>query len=118
MRMYAELALIAAQRRQMFGRDRFLLLAGVAATRAGWADVASRCRELIVSHAPQHLIGRYASFADALRDEDFAPFLRRMARFCPPERAEHLLRGLGITVPDAGSGESAGEAARATLSRL
>ncbi len=102
---YAELAAISQDKQQMPARDRFLTLAGINATRAGWLKVAEECRRLILQHNPQHLIGRFRTFPEALRDTDFQPFAAQLERQCPIEKAEHLLAGLGVclelpTVPD------------------
>ncbi len=91
MLMFARLAAVSAERSQQPGRDRFLILAGLAATRAGWPEVAARCHHVVTSQSPHHLLARYPSFADALRDADFESFARQLSRFCTPERAEHLL---------------------------
>lgn len=98
--LFMRLAAVSAERGQSSGRNRFLILAGIAATRAGWPTVAARCHQLVLNSAPRHLLGRYASFAEALRDPDFEQFCRQLRRFCSPERAEHLLSELGLA-PDA-----------------
>lgn len=95
---YSKLAEISARKQQLKGRDRFLILAGIAATRSGWADVAARCRDLVVADSPRHVLARYATFADALRDSDFEAFSRQIRRFCSLERAEHLLEQLNEPV--------------------
>lgn len=118
MLMYAQLAAIAARRSQLMGRDRFLVLTGMAATRAAWPDVADRCRRLIAENAPRHLITHYASFAEALRDDDFAPFARQTERFCPVERAEHLLSQMQVSVPAPAADQSAGPLALSILRGL
>ena len=101
---FARLARISHERRQLGPRDKFLVLTGAAATRAGYPEVASRYRELVLHHNPAHLLKRYASFPDALRNPEFQFFEKQLARFCTYERAEHLLQGLEI----ADSTESAG----------
>jgi hypothetical protein len=93
---YAKLAAVARERGQHEGANRFLVLAGIAACRAGLLDVAERCRTLVVAGSPRHVVARYPSFADALRDDDFAPFRRMLERECPWERSEHVLSELGI----------------------
>ncbi|NOX53267.1 MAG: hypothetical protein GXP27_02285 [Planctomycetes bacterium] len=116
MLVYVRLAELAARKSQPIGRDRFLLLAGVAACRAGWPEVADQCRRLVLEHNPKHLVGRYASLADAVRDNQAEPFFRRLERFCPFERAEYLLSELGIRVPDLRlADETAGDAAARML---
>lgn len=91
MRNYARLAVISWQRKQLPGRDRLLVLCGAAACRAGFLNVASRCRELVQEQNPRHLLQRYDSFPDAMRSEEFAPYLRQLERQCSPEHAEFLL---------------------------
>jgi hypothetical protein len=94
--LFAQLAAVSAERQQRSGRDRFLILAGIAATRAGWPDVAARCHELVATSAPHHLLTKYSSFAAALRDADFTAFAAQLKKFCTPERAEHLLTELSL----------------------
>ncbi len=115
MLLYAELASIASRKQQPIGRDRFLILTGLAATHAGWPDVAARCQELIAARAPRHLITHYPSFAHALRDDEFAPFVRQTERFCTPERAEHLLTEMGMTIHEPTDDQTAGDIAFALL---
>lgn len=106
--LFARLAAVSAQRGQTAGRNRFLILAGIAATRAGWAAVAARCHHLVITSAPRHLLSRSVTFAEALRDPDFAQFCRQLCRFCSPERAEHLLSELGLDAdPDTDGEDSA-----------
>ncbi len=93
---FAQLAEISQQKRQLTQRDKFLLLTGISACRVGWLDIAARCRELVLAHNPSHLIRRYDSLPDALRDEDFGPFQKQLDRFCTFEKAEHLLTEMGI----------------------
>lgn len=88
------LAAESRKRQQYYGELRFLLLAGSAACRAGWANVPRRYRERILEINPQHLLAKYGSLEDALRDEDFQTFLSRLDRFCSFEMAETLLEKL------------------------
>ncbi|MEZ6050142.1 MAG: hypothetical protein R3C02_01955 [Planctomycetaceae bacterium] len=111
MRLFARLAAVAALKQQPIGRDRFLVLTGIAATRAGWPDVATRCHEIITSKTPKHIVCHYASFADALRDEDFQTFTKQVERFCSPERAELLLQEMQLQLPSPGDNSSAGDVA-------
>lgn len=101
MLVYLQLADVAHRKRQTLGRGRFLVLGGASALRAGWPEVAELCRTAILGEAPKHLLGRYPSFADAMRDPDFKPFLVRTEKFCPFEQAESLLDGLGLTPNEA-----------------
>ena len=114
---YVKLANLSQQKRQLPGRDKFLLLAGVAGTCAGWPEVARRCRELVLAHNRFHLIGKFETFADALRDPDFEPFVKKLERFCPYEKAEHLLQQLDVEpgLSTAGSEQTAGETVLALL---
>lgn len=89
---YLQLAVVSANKSQPLGRDRFLVLAGAAACEAGLLDVAARCRELILAVNRRHMIGRYESVPDALRDDDFQPLLKHLRQLCPPEQAEFLAR--------------------------
>jgi hypothetical protein len=95
--VYITLAEFSSRKQQPAGRDRFLILAGVAACESGWLDVAARCREFVLKNNPQHLIGRYESIPDGLRDTEFQPFLTQLERLCPMERAEHFLREWNLT---------------------
>lgn len=93
---YVQLAVISEQKRQDLVRDRFLLLAAVEACRAGWLDVAERCREKLVAANPAHQLHRHASMADALRHEEFQRLVLKWERYCPFEQAEYLLTQLGL----------------------
>ena len=93
---FLKLAGVSQTRKQIGPRDKFLLLGGVSALKAGWPSVAERCRELIVTHNPAHQLGQYPTFADALRSEEFEQLLRPLGKFCSYERAEHLLTQLKI----------------------
>lgn len=110
MLMYARLAAVSQERQQLGGRDKFLILAAADACRAGWPEVAERCRELVLANNPAHLLHRYETFTAAMRDDEFGTFLKQLERFCTHEKAEHLLSELGISpdVPadyrDAGAG--------------
>ncbi|MGH7127476.1 MAG: hypothetical protein ACREJB_04235 [Planctomycetaceae bacterium] len=111
MLVFLSLAWVSQRKRQRLGRDRFLLLTAREACRAGWLDVAARCREIVLAGSPGHLIGQSPTVADALRDDDFQPFLRQLERFCSYEHAEHLLAGQESAppLPPADSPVSAGE---------
>src|SRR5690606_35399157 len=116
--LFCRLAVVSAERGQPAGRDRFLILAGISATRAGWPAVAARCHQLVTARAPRHLLNRYPSFADALRDPEFEPFSRQVRRSCSPERAEHLLAELGRFPSPSASGEVTAEHVLELLSAL
>jgi hypothetical protein len=115
---YVLLADVSREKRQLPSCDRFLVLAGLAACRAGWPAVAARCRDLVLEDNPLHLLGRFDTLADALRDADFAPFARRLDRFCNYEQAEHWLsrRDIAPVVPAARRDLSPGAFALSLLS--
>ncbi len=114
---FCRLARISHDRLQAQGRDRFLLLAGVAACRAGWPAVAERCRDLIVTHNPRHFLRGSATLADALRDNANSGFFRKANLVCSFEQAEHLLTEHG-GLPLVTDEHTAGELAEAELSGL
>ena len=93
---FVKLAGIAHSKQQLIQRDKFLLLAGVAASKANFPHVAARCRELVLAHNPYHLIRSYETIEAALEDSDFAPFLVQLQRFCSYQRAQHYLTQLNI----------------------
>ena len=93
---YVQLAVLSDEKQQTMVRDRFLLLAGAEACRAGWLEVAERCREKLVASNPAHQLNQHATMADALRDADFQQLAAKWERYCPFEQAEHLLRQLGL----------------------
>jgi len=94
---FVKLAGVSQSRDQLAPRDKFLVLAGVAASRAGHAAVAQRCRELLLAHNPAHLLNRYETIGEALGDAEFEVYLRQVSRFCSYEKAEHLLSQLDIS---------------------
>ncbi len=93
---YVQLACLSHEKQQALPRDRFLLLAGTEACRAGWLDVAERCRELLLASNPYHQAAKFASLPVALRDAGFQQLVTQHERRCPAERAEHLLKELGL----------------------
>ena len=116
---YLELAAISHEKHQPLGRDRFLILAGAEACRAGWPEVADRCGSIVRAANPVHLVGRFSTFADAMRDAGFTPLVAQLERTCPLETAEALLAGQGVSL-DAlrGAEETAGDAAERSLGRM
>jgi hypothetical protein len=96
---FVKLAGVSQSREQLGPRDKFLVLAGAAASRGNHPAVARRCRELLLAHNPSHLLKRYETFEAALKDDEFQTYLRQMARFCSYEKAEHHLSRLDIS-PD------------------
>ena len=96
MQVYVQLAVISDQKQQPQVRDRFLLLAGAEACRAGWPDVAACCRQRLLLVNPSHQLKRHSTMADALRNEDFQQLVAHWERYCPFEKAEALLRQLNL----------------------
>lgn len=116
---YIRLADVSERKHQPIGRDKLLVLAAAAACRAGWPDVADRCRGLILKHNPAHLIGNFATVSDALRSDDFLPLLKQHERLCGYERAEFLVNDLGLeTRTPKAAGKTAGQIAIDLLSSL
>jgi hypothetical protein len=93
---YVQLAMLSDQKQQAPARDRFLLLAGVAACQAGWPEVGDRCRTMILATNPGHQLKHHATMADALRDPDFQRLVSKWDKYCSFEQAEHLLQQLGL----------------------
>lgn len=96
--VFASLAKISHTRNQLDSRDRFLLLAAIAACRAGCLGIAERCRQMVLDHNSRHLIGNHSTVADALRDPDFAAFELSLNRFCSFEQAEMLATKHNIAI--------------------
>ena len=96
---FVKLAGVSQSREQLGPRDKFLVLAGVAAARANHAAVATRCRELVLAHNPSHLFKRFETLEGALQDAEFQAYHRQLSRFCSYEKGEHLLSQLEIS-PD------------------
>ena len=98
-------------------RDRLLLLAATAASRAGWSAEAHRCCGLVLRANPRHLIGKHPSIEAALEHSEYQPFDRQLQRLCPLERAEWLLQQQQIDLPLL-SGEGARETVNAILDTI
>jgi hypothetical protein len=94
---FVKLAGISQSRDQLGPRDKFLVLAGVAASRAGHPAVAQRCRELVLANNRAHLLKRYETFTRALEDGEFQTYFKQVSRFCSYEKAEHHLSQLDIS---------------------
>ncbi len=94
---FVKLAGVSQSREQLGPRDKFLVLAGVAASRADHPAVAERCRELVLANNPAHLFKRYDTIEQALADTEFQQYFRQVSRFCSYEKAEHHLSQLDIS---------------------
>ena len=108
MKVYVQLAVISDQKHQPQVRDRFLLLAGVEACRAGWPEVSASCHKKLIASNPAHQAKRHPTFADALRDEDFQQLVAHWERYCPFEKAEAMVRQLNLP-PDEQTDVSVGD---------
>lgn len=88
---YLQLAVLSREKRQEQPTVKFLCLAGISATRAGYLKVAENCRQWVLELNPHHLIRTWESLPAALRDDDFHLFENQLHRFCHAEKAEFLL---------------------------
>ncbi len=93
---YLHLARASELRRRPMVRDKLLVLAGVAAQRLALDEIANACRAKILRQNPGHLLRRWPSMGEALAQEDFQVYLRRLEQHFSRERTEHMLRSLGI----------------------
>ena len=93
---YLHLARASALRRRPMVRDKLLVLAGVTAAEMGLGDIADVCRQKVLSHNTRHLMRRWPSLDEALRDDRFQSYLKQLRRRYTPEKAEHMLSSLGI----------------------
>jgi hypothetical protein len=94
--VYLYLAVAAGKRLQMPDRDRLLVISTVNACHCGLPLVAAYCRRLILENNPGHMLRRWSSTEQALKDSDFLHFLKQIQRRFPQEKAETMLQGLGI----------------------
>jgi hypothetical protein len=112
---FVRLAQISASKQQQIGRGKLLILAGAAACRAGWLEVAELCRQLVLDDNKHHLIRNLPSFADAMRDPDFQNYLKQQERRCSYERAEHLLQSCDSELESPSEESSMGQLAMSIL---
>jgi hypothetical protein len=85
-------------------RDRFLVLAAVAAQTAGQADEAERLRQRLLKTNTFHMLRSYTSMAQALHAPDVQNYVEDLQQEYPLRAAEHLLaevRGPVPTTPQA-----------------
>lgn len=94
--LYLHLARASEVRRRPLVRDKLLVLAGKAAVEMRLFLIAEHCRSKILAHNPGHILRNYPTMTAALEDEAFGVFFKRLAQAYPRERAEHMLRSLGI----------------------
>ncbi len=96
--VFLHLAQASLRRRRPLVRDRLFVLCSVLAANLQLRSLAEYCRTEILQHNPQHMIGRWPTVEQALLDEEFLQFLRRVRSEYPIERAEMLLDSLGIEI--------------------
>ncbi|MBL9124540.1 MAG: hypothetical protein JNG90_12975 [Planctomycetaceae bacterium] len=98
--LYLHLARASEVRRRPLVRDKLLVLAGKTALEMRLDPVAEHCRAKILAHNPGHILRNYPTLAEALADDSFRAFYKRLAQAYPRERAEHMLRSLGILLAE------------------
>jgi hypothetical protein len=94
--IYLHLARASEMRRRPHVRDRLLVMAAVAATKAGLPRIAAYCRQRVSEHNSKHILRRWPTVASALRDPEFQRFLTHLEKRYSHEQAEGLLESLGI----------------------
>lgn len=107
--VYIRLAIVCDQKKQPQVRDRFLLLGSVQACRAGWPEVADRCRQRLIESNKAHQAAQFATMADALRNEDFQQLVAHWERYCPFEKAEAMFKELKLPVTSNSASVSVGD---------
>ena len=93
--LFLRLAQAFKNRLQMPDRDRALVLAGTYAAMLQMHPVAEFCRKLILQNNHGHMLRKWPTFAEAIKEPDFATFLKQVRRRFPTEKAEILLQELG-----------------------
>jgi recombinational DNA repair ATPase RecF len=94
--VYLHLARASGMRQRWHVRDRLLLIAAVFSSQLKLPRIAAYCRRRILEHNPRHLLRRWPSLEEALRQDDFQHLLRQVQRQYPLEKAERMLAELGI----------------------
>lgn len=94
--VYLHLARASGLRRRPQVRDRLLVLAAVAAAKSGLPRIAAHCREDVLRSNPRHLVRRWNTVADALRDPDFQHFLNHLEKRYSLEAADRMMQNLAI----------------------
>ena len=95
---YLQLAEASQLRRQLLVRDKLLVLVGITALELGWDEISASCRQQVLLHNPRHMIRRWPDLATAAGAERFRAYLKQLRRKYSPERAEHMLDALGISL--------------------
>ncbi len=86
--LYLRVAQAFKNRLQMSDRDRALIMAGACASVLQMNPIADFCRQLVLQHNQGHMLRKYPSFQEALKDPDFGVFLKQVRRKLMPEQAE------------------------------
>ena len=86
--LYLQVAQAFKNRLRMSDRDRALVLAGTCASLLQMKPLADFCRQLVLQHNQGHMLKKYPSFGDALKDPDFGVFLKQVRRKLTLEQAE------------------------------
>ncbi len=94
--IYLHLARASERRMRPLVRDRLLVLAGVTAAEMNLPAVAAYCRQKVLSHNPGHMLRRWPTIEQALKDDRFTHLTRQLLRRYPAEKAERMLNNLGI----------------------
>ena len=94
--IYLHLARASGMRRRPQVRDRLLVMAAVAATKAGLPRIAAYCREDVLRNNPRHLVQRWGTVADALRDPEFQHFLHHLEKRYSIDAADRMMQNLAI----------------------
>lgn len=79
------------QRLKLQDRDRALVLAASCAEFNQMRSVAAFCRQMVLKNNAGHMLRRWPTMADALKDADFVHFLKQIRRKMPVEGAECML---------------------------
>jgi hypothetical protein len=93
--LFLKLAQAFKARLQLSDRDRALVIAASCAANYQMDAVAEFCRQLILQNNRGHMLRKWATMHEALKDDDFLHFLRQVKRRLPVERAETLLVEFG-----------------------
>src|SRR5687767_10707024 len=93
---YLHLARASGLRRRPHVRDRLLILAAAAATKAGLPRIAAYCRQDVLQHNPRHLVQRWQTVADALRDQEFQHFLMHLEKRYSTDTIAQMMESLAI----------------------
>ena len=88
---FVRMAFVALKRGVLYERDKFLVLVAVHAVVLDRWNVAEACCTTILEHNSGHMIGKYESLRDALKDAGWKTYVRRLQREWPLEKLETVL---------------------------